>query len=781
MTARRSASVSARTPGSDSHNHEAFGAELRRLRVARDITLAQLASRIRWDKSFIARVERGDRSPKLQFVKDCDIALAANGALVAIWTAERGALTPAQLPAPPRHFVGRSTELATLDAMVAAARSDHHADTPLGQPSAAAAPLVIAIDGPPGSGKTGLALHWAHRVKSAWPDGQLYVDLRGFAPAGYPLVNPAEILDAFCRALGADPRTLPQTERDLAAHYRSLAAGRRLLVVLDNALDANQVVPLLPGTASCTVVITSRSVLSDLAIQADAHHLHLQDLSEDDARRLLAAAVGDGPVAAEPDAVADLIKLAGRTPLALRIAAERTTADHGHAISELVADLRAAADRLDGLEGPVGDSIIRAVFDSSYRKLPDQTARLFRLLGLFGGPTMSINAAAALSGLDYKAARTAIRTLQHANLVEPAGRDRIAQHALIRTYAYELAHRHNTSDERALGLRNLTEWYVYAAHRASQALGPANYPLAAAPDRPANAPRLNFDAATALEWFDAELPNLVPVARLMINAGPGGAVWQFCAGLFGYLHRRKPWSTWRQTHELAMIISEHQSDWHGYALVATSLAEAQRLAGHIAEAQYLYDRAVAVSTAHADPHNTARALAGSAYLAIDCGLFDAARDYARHALIIARDIGATTGESIARIALARALSHRRRYDDARRLLTNAIHALRRDNDIHRTALAVANLGELAANTGCLREAADRFADAAAYAADASDYWSEARHRLRRGDMLYDLEDYAGAEDQWLRSIDYFREVDDVRGYREAAARLDRLPGAGRRS
>ncbi|TDQ00625.1 helix-turn-helix protein [Labedaea rhizosphaerae] len=764
------------------------------------MTLAQLAARVCWEKSYIARVERGDRTPKLQFVRDCDAALAAEGRLVAIWSTEHSALTPAQLPAAPRHFVGRLDDIALLDAAANDARSS--------SATRSSAPLVIAIDGPPGSGKTGLALHWAHHNKSAWPDGQLYVDLNGFAPTRYPAASASAVLESFCRTLGADPQTLPRTESELAAHYRSLIAGRRLLVVLDNALDDRQVVPLLPGTGSCAVLVTSRRVLSGLAVHADAHRLHLRDLTVSDAHQLLATVIGEGPVAAESDATTDLITLTGRTPLALRIAAERVTADHDHAISELVDDLRAAADRLDGLDGsdgldeldgsdgrnrrpvtthagglggeelaadigPGSDTGIRAVFSWSYRTLSPPAARLFRLLGLFGGPTISTDAAAALADLDLRAVQKAIRVLRHANLVEPAGRDRIAQHALIRTYAYELAHRLDAPEDRDRAVRRLTSWYVYAAHQASHALGPSTHPMTLSSSDD-HTPRMTFTAQTALAWFDAELPNMVPVTRLMISKGPPGAAWQFCAGLFGYLNRRKPWTIWRQTHELAMLISEHQDDWRGYALVTTSFAEAQRQVGDLKDSQHLYDLAIQVSTRHDDPHNTARALAGCAYLAIDCGDYDAARDYARHALNLTRSLGDSTGEAVSRVALARALSHRGRHNDARRLLTNAIRALRQHDDIHRTALAVSNLAELAATTGHLNEAADWFATAATYAADAGDHWSEARHRLRLGDMLRQLGDDAGARDQWLDAVAYCRDLDDTRGYRDAVQRLDQL-------
>ncbi|GAA3162461.1 AfsR/SARP family transcriptional regulator [Nonomuraea salmonea] len=308
---------------------------------------------------------------------------------------------PSQLPAAPASFTNRSDELAELD------RRQSVETGHVG---------VTVISGPGGSGKTWLALHWAHTHRDRYPDGQLYANLRGFDAAEEP-VPPGTVLRHFLTALGVPPAVIPDEQEARAALYRSVLADRRVLIVLDNARDSAQVTPLIPGRPGCTVLVTSRNRLVSLHTTHDARLLEVGAFSDEEARRMLAHHFGPDTMAADPDSVAVLLKHTGGLPLALGVLAARATAHPGFPLAVLARELRDPATRLDALQtGDLGADL-RAVFASSYAALDPPAARLFLLLGTVPGPEIGLPAAAALAGLPPAATRTLISMLETATLI----------------------------------------------------------------------------------------------------------------------------------------------------------------------------------------------------------------------------------------------------------------------------------------------------------------------------------------------------------------------------
>ncbi|GLY40439.1 hypothetical protein Amsp01_064620 [Amycolatopsis sp. NBRC 101858] len=421
------------------------------------------------------------------------------------------AAVPRQLPAAPGWLVGRDAELAVLTRVVAAGGT-----VP-----------VCAIGGPAGVGKTALALRWAHDHLARFPDGQLHLDLRGFDPSGAPMA-PKTAVRRLLGALGADPATLPLDEDELVARYRSLVAGKRLLVVLDNARDAAQVEPLLPGSETCAVLVTSRHRLTGLGVRG-ARLVDLDLLSEADARDLLARHIGPGPVADEAGAAADLVRWCAGLPLAVGIVAARATARPGFPLDVLVKECRDASARLDALDAGDLTSNLRAVFSWSYTALDPAEAEVFRLLGVAPGPDIALPAAAALTGLDGRRVRSVLRSLVGAHLLQEHVPGRYRMHDLIRLYAAELA----GDEARGAALDRLTDVQLHTARSAACLLRP-EHPVIELATAAGGAPPEFEHRAAALAWFEAEHAGLLALRRAAAAHGRHRAVGQLAWLLSAY-------------------------------------------------------------------------------------------------------------------------------------------------------------------------------------------------------------------------------------------------------
>ena len=377
---------------------------------------------------------------------------------------------PQQLPPDIAQFTGRKDDLDRLDALLLERG-----------PARTGAVVVTALGGTAGVGKTALAVHWAHRVKHHFPDGVLYADLHGYDP--HRPAEPAKVLDHFLHALDIRPVRFPEDPDGKATLYRSLMAERRTLVVLDNASDPAQVRPLIPGSPTCFVVVTSRSRLNGLEARDGARPIALGLMPVEDAIALLGEVVGHDRVDAEPRAARELVRLCDRLPPALRIAAQRVSADPTMRLAELVGDLSVERDRLDGLDaGDDETTAVRPVFSWSYHALPPAPQRVFRLLGVHDSPTITVETAAVLVDTTARLVRNELESLVAVHLLARTG-PHYRFHDLVRVYARERA----ALDEpdRFDAVWRLGAWRRYEWHRraaainlkdAAEAILPYRYP-----------------------------------------------------------------------------------------------------------------------------------------------------------------------------------------------------------------------------------------------------------------------------------------------------------------
>jgi tetratricopeptide (TPR) repeat protein/transcriptional regulator with XRE-family HTH domain len=458
---------------------------------------------------------------------------------------------PAQLPARPAGFAGRGTELARLDQLRASGAA------------------MAVLCGMAGVGKTALAVHWAHRAREAFPDGQLYIDLRGYDPD--PPVPAAEALASLLRALGVPDTALPATLDERTALLRTVTSGRRILAVLDNAATVEQVRPLLPGTSTSFTIVTSRDRLTGLVAREGAARVALDPLPVARATGLLSDLIGTRAVA-DPAAVASLAEQCARLPLALRVAAEFAAGHPGTSLAGLVAQLADEQRRLDALDAG-GDrrTAMRGVLSWSYRHLPEATARMFRLLSLHGPVTFSVGAAAALAGVPAAGAGPLLDQLCRSYLIHPVGPDRYQMHDLLRAYASELVGTVEKAPQRRAATRRLLTYYLHSAHAANQRLEPHRLPITLPRARAVTPERLPSSAA-ALDWFTVEHPALLAAVNLAIRAGLDAYTWRLAWTMLTFFERRGHWQDSVDTQRAALAATERLGDRAGQAHTHRCLA-----------------------------------------------------------------------------------------------------------------------------------------------------------------------------------------------------------------
>jgi DNA-binding SARP family transcriptional activator/tetratricopeptide (TPR) repeat protein len=530
---------------------------------------------------------------------------------------------PAQLPAAVDGFAGRADELSTMDG--------------LGETA-----TVVVVGGTAGVGKTALAVHWAHRRRDWYPDGQLYLNLRGRGP-GAP-VRPEQALGGFLRALGVPAEEIPLDVDEAAARYRTLLAGRRMLVVLDNAAGVDQVRPLLPGAAGCLALVTSRDRLAGLAVRDGARLLRLETLDAEQSAQLLTGLLGARRMAAAGEAAVDLARLCGRLPLALRIAAAQLVRHPGRPIADLVNQLR-EGDRLAMLEIE-GDeqSAVRAAFDQSYVGLKPEEQRAFRLAGLLPGTDFTVQAAAALTGAAATQTGRSLARLVDAHLLDEPVPGRYLLHDLLRLYAQTLAGTEDAPLERAAALRRLGEFYVRSADAAAARLYPQMQRL---PPPPGEGETTLFaDAAAALAWLEAERGNLVAAAERAAAVGPRPVAWLLVDALRGYFWMRRHTDDWLAAGAAALAASTVDGDEPGLAAAHLCLAQAHRFLSHHDAAVEHFRQAVAHAERAGWPQGEAAATGSIANLYRDQGRLADAADYHRRAGAIFRRIGGAGGEAV---------------------------------------------------------------------------------------------------------------------------------------
>jgi tetratricopeptide (TPR) repeat protein/transcriptional regulator with XRE-family HTH domain len=492
---------------------------------------------------------------------------------------------PRQLPAAVADFTGRAAEMRALTQIV----DDAGADPPAGTG-------ICAIGAAAGTGKSALALHWAHQVAHRFPDGQLHVNLRGFDPSG-ALATPAEAIRGFLDVLGVPPQRIPRLPDAQAALYRSLLADRRMLILLDNARDEAQVRPLLPASPGSLILVTSRNQLVGLAAADGARLLTLGVLTHEEAVRLLTARIGPRRAAAEPDAVARIAGLCAYLPLALVVAAARAAARPGFPLAALAAELADPVGRLDTLDAGDPAASVRAVFSWSYEQLGAESARIFRLLGLHPGPDISVPAAASLAATGVPEARRMLRQLARAHLVIEHVPGRYAFHDLLRVYAAERSRQTDSEPERTAAIGRVLDHYLHTAAGAVLSLHPAIEPIAIAPPRPGTTAELLADHRHARAWFEGEHRVLLAAVTLAAQSGFDSHAWQLPWAIGDFFYSRGSWSEGLAIRRTALAAATRLGDGAGQAVSGrllgnafNTLGEYDRALGHYMASFELYRR-----------------------------------------------------------------------------------------------------------------------------------------------------------------------------------------------
>ena len=527
-------------------------------------------------------------------------------------------VTPAQLPADLSAFAGRHRELARLNSLL-----DHG-----GQSSATVE--IAAIDGMAGIGKTALAVHWAHWAADRFPDGQLYADLRGFDASGVAM-SPEDALRGFLETLGVAPQRIPGDFGAQASLYRSMLNGRRILVLLDNVRDIEQVRPLLPGSPGCLVLITSRNRLPGLIAAHGAHAVNLDTLPADEARQAMALRLGSARLAAEPDALDEIIDRCGGLPLAMAVVAARATVYQDLSLAEIAGELRDARTRLDALSADGAAADVRAVFSWSYRLLSVPARRLFRLLSVHGGPELSSNAAAVLAGLPRAEIQPLLAELTGARLLTEHRPGRFTSHDLTRDYAAELSATEDAQDDRRDALGLLLGYYLHTACRAHLLLQP-NF---AAPDPGAGQLGVTSDELSgyqqAMGWFAAEREALQAAVR---DAGQS----KFYA---------QAWLL-ALTIQHAMTIYRELGDLNGESDCWVRLGEFHHLLGEHEQALSCHRRAVALWRGLGNRADEAVTLVSLGDSALAAGKPAQAREAWESAVTVLTELGLPAASSVRR-------------------------------------------------------------------------------------------------------------------------------------
>jgi DNA-binding SARP family transcriptional activator len=502
-------------------------------------------------------------------------------------------LAPRQLPATVAVFAGRDAEWAALTKALEDGGGGGHGE-------------IVTITGIAGVGKTTLAVHWAHHVARSFPDGQLYVNLRGFDPSGAP-VAAAEAIRGFLTALSVPAEMIPASTDDQAALYRSLLADKRMLVVLDNARDPAQVRPLLPGSAGCMTLVTSRSWLAGLVAAEGACHLSLDVLEHDEAAELLTGRLGNGRATAEPEALADLVALCAGLPVALVIVAARAIAQQHLPLRGLAAELRAAKNRLDALTTGDTATDVRSVFSWSYLSLSGPAARLFRLAGLHPGPSLSSEAAASLAGMPLATARRSLRELVSAGLIEEHTPGWFAFHDLLREYAAERAKSAGTQASRHAARHRILDHYLYTALAAATMLEPRQFQIAT-PRRAAGVTLGRFaDPSAAADWFEAEHAALLAAITLAADLGFDMHACQLAVTLTGVLDQSARWGDLAAYSAIALASAQRSGQREAEAYAQRGLGGAFARLGRYADAHSHLRRCLDLFTELRDLGGQARA------------------------------------------------------------------------------------------------------------------------------------------------------------------------------
>ena len=687
-----------------------------------------------------------DPSPEL---RDLETAVLRHDPSLAGTDADTTSLpevpVPAQLPTAVAGFAGRAAELATMDSLL---------DDAAHQRTAA----IVTVVGGAGVGKTALAVHWAHRAAARFPDGQLYANLRGFDPGG-SVMDPAEAVRGFLDALGVPAGRIPDGLEAQSALYRSMVAGKRILVVIDNVRDQEQARPLLPGAPGCLVVVTSRDQLSPLVAAEGAWPLPLDVLTRPEAYEMLSRRLGAARVAAEPEAVEEIITRCARLPLALGIAAARAALRRGLPLATLAEQLR-GQDRLDTLNAGDAGTDVRHVFSWSYRSLSPAGARLFRLLGVIPGPEVGLGAAASLTGLPRPQALALLNELDRANLLTEQRARRYVLHDLLRAYAAELAREQESGPDLRAARGRLLDYCLHTAQVAARLLQGTWNDLPLPPAIPGAAPEVPVDVEAASAGFDTELMMLVAAVRDAAD-GVEGHCWRLAWTLSSLLDSRARWAEYEATQQVALDAAERVGDRAGEAYAHQCLGRAHAREGRIEQAVTHLDLALDYLTLVGDQAGQGSVLIGLGFAAHSKGDETEAARHARRALALFRSVGHRAGQALALNNLGWSLTELGEYETALRYCEESVRLRQELGELHPLAGSWDSLGHLHDRLGHRGKAIECYRSSLALYRQTGERYEQAITLSRMADAQAAGDDLPGAVESWRQSLAVLDAFDDA--------------------
>ncbi len=657
-----------------------------------------------------------------------------------------GVPVPAQLPLDAQGFSGRHDELRALHALLPSVRAEESVP-------------VAVISGTAGVGKTALAIRFGHQVAKHFPDGQLYVNLRGRDP-GRPPMEPIEALGLLLVSFGMPPHRLTASAEERAALFRSLADGKRILVVLDNASNAAQVRSLLPGSPDCLVVVTSRSQLTGLVAADGATLVDLDVLSETEAHEMLGRRLGRERVAAEPAAAQEIIKACAGLPLALSIAVGRAAGGRAkRPLAPLATELRDARNRLDALEEDDAATDVRAVLSWSYDQLSPAAARMFRLLGVHPGPDVSLSAAASLAAISRAEARTALRELTRSHMAAEHLPGRFTFHDLLRVYAADQAERLDPADERAAAVGRMLDHYLHTAMAAAQRFSPFRSPLRLTAPQPGVLPAEMADKDQAMAWFDAEAPVLLTLTEYASANGFDTHAWQIPWTLGPFFHRRGRWRSYAASQRTALAAAQRLGDTLALAHAHHLLGHAQLQMSDYQSAEPNFRRALDMFRELGDRANEAVVLNGLAGMLEKQERYEEALAVALDALRMLKAAGHWWTQATLENGVGWLYAHLGQYDNALTHCQRALSLHRESGHRGGAADTLDSLGYVYLHLGDLDQARAHYEQAIEAYREIGAPFGEGQSLAGVGDVLLRRGDPAAARSHYL----------------QAAAILDALP------
>ncbi|GID32285.1 AfsR/SARP family transcriptional regulator [Paractinoplanes brasiliensis] len=649
------------------------------------------------------------------------------------------AVLPAQLPAELPHFTGRDeAQRRTLGLL------NGHVMSQVSTP-------VLVIDGIPGIGKTTLAIRLAYQLADAYPDGQLYVDLQGFDPE-QAMLPPEEALRAFLNALGVPDSDIPASPRARSGLYRSVLAGRRILVVLDNARSVEQVRPLLPGAPGCLVLVTSRKRLTGLATAHGAHLMTLDVLSDEDARQFLAVRIGDTRTSADPDAVAEIAARCGRLPLALAVVAARALAHPDHRLTDIARELRDAQGGLDGFSDDDMGNSIRAIFSWSYRMLSAPAARTFRLLSLHPGPDATVPAIASLAGVPLAEARPLTGELVRTGLLTERSPGRFTTHDLIRAYAHELIRAHEDGPARDDAFRRLASHYRQSAYAADLLLSPTV--VLEPPDAPGYVVATRpSTAAEAIAWFSADRQALRAMVHRLLEYGQVATAWRLALSLQRFNQGEGWYHDWATMARACLEATSEAGDDLGRAYSTRSLGGAEMMWGRYDSASRLLRRSLDLFASLGLRPEQALVYRNLGQLSVEQGDDPEAVVLLGRARDIFASLGDRTGELGVLSVLTEAHSNLGQVDVCRQLANRALLIAEQLGDPNALGLSYEALADSCRAAGDLSTALTYWKKATELYRQIGWQMGLTSALLNQGDIALALNDPAGARAAWRLARD----------------------------